>query len=437
MKQNKEPQSNRKKQRSRISFNPLVWIGVVLTLLVVATQIENSSGKNPIGKLLTGNQNQTTISESAVIESESNDELNNTNIENTDNENNEAISESKDNESANTEIGESNDSNQSSESNDSSDISESSDSNQSNESSDSSEISDSSETTETTTSEPRKEKSKIVENKNKQQWLPNIKVEGIFNPIVHQLEGDYSLYYQALDAKISTKPLILNDQPMRSASVIKLFVLAAMFDQVAKGKLDLEENYSLKETDKVSGTGDIQSMATGTELTLLTLAEKMINISDNSATNILINLMGGIEAVQKIIVELGYPEVKLQRLMVDLEALEAGKDNYVAAKDVGTLLAEIYQGSLVSKEASEEMLDILKEQTDRRMLAQDLPTDVTYYGKTGNFEDYGVQNDAAIIETAKGAFVLVFLSQEGQKAEQLKAMNELGKNLTEQFIDFE
>lgn len=83
------------------------------------------------------------------------------------------------------------------------------------------------------------------------------------------------------------------------------------------------------------------------------------------------------------------------------------------------------------------MLAILKQQTDRQMLAQNLPSDVTYYGKTGNFEDYGVQNDAAIIETPNGAFILVFLSQDGQKEQQLKVMNKLGKVVSEQFIEIE
>lgn len=422
MKQNKKTNQNRKKLHLQMSFSPLLWTGLVLATLLVAMQVVNSSGKNPIKQLFS--ENQTSISESVVNKSSNTEETNHDPLK-SDNLSSLSESEPKKTENSQSQV----------ESHQSEALTESEEevTHSIEEAAQSEESMVTTTSAQTTIRDSHEEKSKIVENKNKQQWLPNIKVEGIFNPLIYSLDGEYSLYYQALDDKTSSQPLILNNQPMRSASIIKLFVLAALFEQVEKGELDLTEQYSLKAEDKVSGTGDIQNMEDGSELTLLTLAEKMMTISDNSATNILINLMGGIEKVQNIIIELGYSDVQLKRLMVDLEALNAGNDNYVTAEDVGQILADIYQGKLVSKSASQEMLAILKQQTDRRMLAQNLPSDVTYYGKTGNFEDYGVQNDAAIIETPKGAFILVFLSQEGQKEQQLKAMNQLGKVVSEQF----
>ncbi|OFK61738.1 hypothetical protein HMPREF2811_02840 [Globicatella sp. HMSC072A10] len=422
MKQNKKTNQNRKKLHLQMSFSPLLWTGLVLATLLVAMQVVNSSGKNPIKQLFS--ENQTSISESVVNKSSNTEETNHDPLK-SDNLSSLSESEPKKTENSQSQV----------ESHQSEALTESEEevTHSIEEAAQSEESMVTTTSAQTTIRDSHEEKSKIVENKNKQQWLPNIKVEGIFNPLIYSLDGEYSLYYQALDDKTSSQPLILNNQPMRSASIIKLFVLAALFEQVEKGELDLTEQYSLKAEDKVSGTGDIQNMEDGSELTLLTLAEKMMTISDNSATNILINLMGGIEKVQKIIIELGYSDVQLKRLMVDLEALNAGNDNYVTAEDVGRILADIYQGKLVSKSASQEMLAILKQQTDRRMLAQNLPSDVAYYGKTGNFEDYGVQNDAAIIETPKGAFILVFLSQEGQKEQQLKAMNQLGKIVSEQF----
>lgn len=424
MKQNKKSEHNRKRLHLRMSFSPLLWTGLILTILLVAMQVMKSSGKNPIKQLFS--ENQSSISESVVNELTNNDE-------NNDQLKSDNLSSSSEDESQQTENSQSQVESQQSEM-----LTESEEVVNAIE-----EATQSEESIVTTTSMPttiresHEEKSKIVENKNKRRWLPNIKVEGIFNPLIYSLNGEYSLYYQALGHKTSSQPLILNNQPMRSASIIKLFVLAALFEQVEKEELDLAEQYSLKAEDKVSGTGDIQNMQDGTELTLLTLAEKMITISDNTATNILINLIGGVEEVQKIIVELGYTDVQLKRLMVDLESLKAGEDNYVTAEDVGRILADIYQEKLVSQSASQSMLDILKQQTDRRMLAHNLPSDVTYYGKTGNFEDYGVQNDAAIIETPKGAFILVFLSQDGQKEQQLKAMNKLGKVVSKQFTETE
>lgn len=426
MKQNKKSEHNRKKLPLRMSFSPLLGTGLLLAVLLVVMQVVNLSGKNPIKQLFS--EKQTSISESVVNKSSNTEETNHDPLK-SDNMSSLSESEPKKAENSQSQV----------ESHQSEALAESEEEvkHSIEEATQSEESIVTTTSAQTTIRDSHEEKPKIVENKNKQQWLPNIKVEGIFNPLIYSLDGEYSLYYQALDHKTSSQPLILKNQPMRSASIIKLFVLAALFEQVEKGEMDLTEQYVLEAEDKVSGTGDIQNMQDGTELTLLTLAEKMIIISDNTATNILINLMGGIEKVQNIIVELGYSDVQLKRLMVDLESLKAGEDNYVTAEDVGRILADIYQEKLVSKSASQKMLDILKQQTDRRMLAQNLPSDVTYYGKTGNFEDYGVQNDAAIIETPNGAFILVFLSQEGQKEQQLKAMNKLGKVVSELFIEIE
>ncbi|HJF16400.1 MAG TPA: class A beta-lactamase-related serine hydrolase [Globicatella sulfidifaciens] len=426
MKQNKKSEHNRKKLQLRMSFSPLLGTGLLLAVLLVAMQVVNSSGKNPIKQLFS--EKQTSISESVVNKSSNTEETNHDPLK-SDNMSSLSESEPRKAENSQSQV----------ESHQSEALAESEEEvkHSIEEATQSEESIVTTTSAQTTIRDSHEEKPKIVENKNKQQWLPNIKVEGIFNPLIYSLDGEYSLYYQALDHKTSSQPLILNNQPMRSASIIKLFVLAALFEQVEKGEMDLTEQYVLKAEDKVSGTGDIQNMQDGTELTLLTLAEKMIIISDNTATNILINLIGGIEKVQNIIVELGYSDVQLKRLMVDLESLKAGEDNYMTAEDVGRILADIYQEKLVSKSASQKMLAILKQQTDRRMLAQNLPSDVTYYGKTGNFEDYGVQNDAAIIETPNGAFILVFLSQEGQKEQQLKAMNKLGKVVSELFIEIE
>lgn len=326
MKQNKKSEHNRKKLHLRMSFSPLLGTGLILAVLLVAMQVVNSSGKNPIKQLFS--ENQTSISESVVNKSSNTEETNYVSLKS---DNLSSLSESEPEKTENSQ------SQVESHQSEALTGSEEKVTHSMEEATQSEESIVTTTSAQTTIRDSHEEKSKIVENKNKQQWLPNIKVEGIFNPLIYSLDGEYSLYYQALDHKTSSQPLILNNQPMRSASIIKLFVLAALFEQVEKGEMDLTEQYALKAEDKVSGTGDIQNMQDGTELTLLTLAEKMMTVSDNTATNILINLIGGIEKVQSIIVELGYSDVQLKRLMVDLESLKAGEDNYVTVEDVGRI----------------------------------------------------------------------------------------------------
>ena len=114
---------------------------------------------------------------------------------------------------------------------------------------------------------------------------------------------------------------------------------------------------------------------------------------------------------------------------MDTAALADGIDNETSAQDMGQTLKKLYNRELVSKTADDEMLNILANNQNHTKLPALLPSQAKVYNKTGEFGDYGVQNDAAIIANDKGAFVVVVLSQDGSEKQQVASMNQLGSAL--------
>ncbi|MBX9011833.1 serine hydrolase [Ligilactobacillus murinus] len=240
------------------------------------------------------------------------------------------------------------------------------------------------------------------------------------------IAGDKTVYVAPMNEDTS---YLLNNQTQSAASVIKLFILAAAYAQQKIGTINLDDTYTLSNADKVGGTGVIQNMPAGKTFTYRELLAYMIDESDNTAANIMIDALGGIDKVNAQIEKMGAHDTKLQRKMMDTKSLEAGRDNITSAADVGELLKKVYNHKLISKSDSAEFLDILNKNRDHDKLVRDLPTGAKVYNKTGIMQNYGILNDAAIIENEKGAFVVVVLTQNGDNNEEQVAMNKLGLDL--------
>lgn len=224
------------------------------------------------------------------------------------------------------------------------------------------------------------------------------------------------------------------DLSLRSASIVKLFIMETFYHQVNEGYIRLNEIYTLQAHDKVGGSGILQSYDVGTQLSYEELVRHMIVDSDNTAGNILINLLGGPQALTKLANDRGYKETKIERHFVDTKALENGYDNYTSARDVGELLMNIYRHQAVSVPYDQQMLTILSENKNRSKLPAQIGSEVTVYNKTGEYGDYGVQNDACIFEKDGQAYVIVVLSQDGNESAQIQAMNQLGLDVYNEFL---
>ncbi|WP_338207643.1 serine hydrolase [Lactiplantibacillus paraxiangfangensis] len=249
---------------------------------------------------------------------------------------------------------------------------------------------------------------------------------------VGSIGGTNSVYVSPVTSKQS---VLVNNGTQSSASSIKLYILVTAYAMDKEGVLNLDHTHTVTDDEKVGGTGVIQNMDAGTKLTYREILEHMIDDSDNTAANIIIDKLGGFSLINDKIASMGATDTKLRRKMMDTDAISEGHDNTTSARDMGVTLKKIYNHQLVSKSADDEMLAILAKNQNRTKLPKLLPSEATVYNKTGEFSDYGVQNDAEIVKNSHGAFVAVVLSEDGEESDQIPAMTKLGLKLYQNILE--
>jgi beta-lactamase class A len=149
---------------------------------------------------------------------------------------------------------------------------------------------------------------------------------------------------------------------MPTASTIKLAVLAAVFERVRQGALTLDQRLAIRDEQRVGGSGVIKELTTGTELTIRDLATYMVVVSDNMATNLLIDAAGGVEAVNRFVNrDLGLEAITLHRKLMLIPGTN-GPLALASPRDLVALVSGIHGGRIVSPQASEEMLGMLARQ---------------------------------------------------------------------------
>lgn len=246
------------------------------------------------------------------------------------------------------------------------------------------------------------------------------------------LQGTSSAYVSPVD---SSQSVVVNNGSQSAASSIKVFILVAAYAMAKEGVFDLDATHTVTDSEKVGGTGVIQDMDAGTKLTYREVLQHMIDDSDNTGANIMIAKMGGFSLINNKIKSMGAADTKLQRKMMDTDAIDDGRDNTTSVRDLGMTLKKIYNHQLVSKSADDDMLEILANNRNRAKLPKLLPSEAKVYNKTGEYADYGVQNDAEIVANKRGAFVAVVLAQDGKETDQVSAMNQLGLKLYQNILE--
>ena len=191
-----------------------------------------------------------------------------------------------------------------------------------------------------------------------------------------------------------------------SASMIKLVVLAALFDMVAAGEIDLAAQVEVKASDIVSGTGTVQDDGPGT-YELQELARRMIADSDNTATNVIVDLIG-MDAVNEEASKLGLTGTVMARKMMDMVAADQGMRNRMTSDDAATILNLIASGKLVNEQMSELAMSFLLQQTINAGLTDAIPAGVQVAHKTG--ELIQAEHDGGIVLAAH-PYVLVVMTE--------------------------
>lgn len=197
------------------------------------------------------------------------------------------------------------------------------------------------------------------------------------------------------------------DEIMPQASSIKIAVLADLYLQAQQGRLKLSDEYIVRREDLVSGSDIMLGLTPGfTRLTLRDLATMMVAVSDNSATNVLINRVG-FDNVNAMLEGLGLHGTRLRRKMMDLKAAAEGRENVSTPREMMTLLEKIQTGKLLNKEMTEDFLKVLSTHKESSML-QGLPDDAVAANKPGELE--AVRNDSGIVLIKGRPYILCVMT---------------------------
>lgn len=146
--------------------------------------------------------------------------------------------------------------------------------------------------------------------------------------------------------EIDGAPIVIRhqaDDRRVAASTIKLPILLEVLRAESRGGLDLGESYTIRSSDVVGGTGQLQGQV-GRSLDLAEIVRLMIVRSDNVGTNVMLRRLGdgdaaaGMARVNRLMADLGYTGTQAQRTMLDTEAQQRGIENYVSADDLAAIL---------------------------------------------------------------------------------------------------
>ena len=204
----------------------------------------------------------------------------------------------------------------------------------------------------------------------------------------------------------------LPDTVFPQASSIKLTVLLELLRQEQEGKLSLEEKHTIRRKEMTCGDPEpiLNKLGDGTvSMALRDLAVFMIVLSDNSATNILIDRLG-MENINAEIQRLGLKQTRLRRRMIDLEAARQGYENVSTPREMMTLLEKVFRGDALDASHTEEFLRILRlpKPTEQSDFRRAMPADVVIADKAGSLD--GVRCDSGIIEVAGHPIILCVMT---------------------------
>jgi beta-lactamase class A len=228
--------------------------------------------------------------------------------------------------------------------------------------------------------------------------------------------------------------LALNaDTIFPQASSIKVTVLIELLRQSQAGTLKLDERVEIHKAQFVGGSGVLQGFADGTSsLSLHDLAVLMINLSDNSATNILIDRVG-MAKVNDTLAGLRLSQTRLERRMIDLDAERQGRENLSTPREMVTLYDMLFHGKILDEKHTALALDILKMPKDAGTpLAEGLPPGIALADKTGTLD--GVRCDSGIVLLEGRPYAISVMTTYGADREAAeRAISEISRRVYSYF----
>ena len=223
------------------------------------------------------------------------------------------------------------------------------------------------------------------------------------NAVVHEADQnlDGVLGVEILDLTTGQTLLLHADEVFPQASTIKIAVLAELYrqsQQAGAGHAKLTDLYTVQKSDLVPDSFIMGGLTPGvTRITNRDLATMVVAVSDNSATNVLIDRLG-MNNVNALMDSLGLKHTRLQRKMMDLKAAGQGRENLSTPREMTTLLADLYHGKVLNKEMTDDLFQVLSTHKESS-IPREIPDNVRIANKPGELE--GVRNDCGVVYAAR------------------------------------
>lgn len=228
------------------------------------------------------------------------------------------------------------------------------------------------------------------------------KTQSVLETLASEANSAIGIY--AIDPANPKNDLAVNsDEVFPTASIIKIPILLEFYNQISKGSLATDEIQTLANVEKVGGSGVLQFLSDKTSLTIEDWVKLMINLSDNTATNYIIDLVG-MDNVNKLLEKLDLKKTRLLRKMqaknLDLNEVE----NLSTPRELSELVMMIMNHDKLDSDPCEKTIDVLKLFKDG-IIRDALPQEYTIADKGGWMG--GVQCDCGIVYADKPYIVTV------------------------------
>ncbi|QOV22455.1 serine hydrolase [Anabaenopsis elenkinii] len=213
-----------------------------------------------------------------------------------------------------------------------------------------------------------------------------------------------------------------------AASTIKVPLLIAFFQDVDAGKIRLDEMLTMEQNMIAGGSGNLQYEKVGTQYSAMEIATRMSTISDNTATNMLIARLGGMEALNQRFQIWGLAATAIRNPLPDLSGT-----NTTSPRDLVNLLAMVNQGNLVSMRSRDLILDIMRRTERNHLLPSGLGSEARIHHKTG---DIGTMlGDVGLIDipTGKRYIAAVMIQRPHNHPEAEKLISSISRAAYQQF----
>jgi beta-lactamase class A len=216
--------------------------------------------------------------------------------------------------------------------------------------------------------------------------------------------------YVAKDLASGVRLAAHDDVRLPAYSTIKVLLAAAFWRAVESGDLDEAETLVFRPRSGVGGGGVLRGFRHVAELALADYAHLMLAVSDNDATNIVAGVVG-FERVNDLALELGLRQTAMRRLMMDAEAVAAGRDNLTSAADLAALLEELATGETLGPAVTGPIWASLERQEHLDGIARYLPARASYAGKCGDDSPVGrYAHDCALIGEGRRRVIMAIMT---------------------------